>query len=252
MKAIANAGLMLCAISGAFAQTVSTPPTFDAASIKPSPPVPTGPNRSMYVGMKSDPGRVSFSNVPLKFLIRTAYDFNTSARIDGGPGWLDTQTYDSVASFPVGTPNDRMLVMLQTMLADRCKLAVHREARDQAVYGFVVAPGGSKLKPYDPANRGNGNRGGHGHLELHTVTISQLGNFFYAELGRFVVDATGLTGSYDVVLDWTPSDTPADDPKSNGPSLMTAVQEQLGLRLDSRRAAIEYLVIDHVEKPAEN
>lgn len=252
MRNIGIFASILCVAYGAFGQTATTGPAFDVASIKPSPPVPTGPNRSMFVGMKTDPGRVTFSNVPLKNLIRTAYDFNTSARIDGGPGWLDTEMYYATGTFPAGTPNERMMLMLQTFLAERCKLAVHHEARDQAVYAFVVAKGGSKLKPYDAANRGNGNRGGRGHLELHNVTLAQLGNFFYNELGRFIVDSTGLSGTYDVVLDWTPADTPAEDPKANGPSLMTAVQEQLGLRLEAQRAHVEYLVIDHVEKPGEN
>jgi uncharacterized protein (TIGR03435 family) len=129
---------------------------------------------------------------------------------------------------------------------------VHREARDQAVYAFVIAKEGPKLKPHDPLNRGNGNRIGRGHLELHDVTLAQLGNFLQNELGRPVVDGTGLTGTYDVVLDWSPADTPVDDPKANVPSLTSAVQEELGLRLVVQRAPIEYLVIDHVEKPGEN
>jgi uncharacterized protein (TIGR03435 family) len=206
----------------------------------------------MFVGMRSDPGRVTFSNVPMKNLIRTAYGFDTNARIDGGPGWLDSEMYDAVGTFPPGTPDDRMPLMLQTLLAERCKLAVHREARDQAVYAFVAAKNGPKLKSHDPNNPGNGNRGGRGHLELHNITLAQLGNFLYNELGRFVVDATGLSGTYDVVLDWVPAGTPIDDPKANGPSLFTAVQEQLGLKLEQQRAPIEYLVIDHVEKPTEN
>lgn len=206
----------------------------------------------MFVGMKTDPGRVMFSNVPLKYLIRTAYGVNTVARVDGGPGWADTEMYDATGTFPAGTSNDRTALMLQTLLTERCRLAVHRELREQSAYAFVVAKGGSKLKAYDPENRGSGNRSSRGHLELHNVTLAQLGDFFYGELGRFVVDASGLSGTFDVVVDWTPSDTPADDPRASGPSLMTAVQEQLGLRLEAQRAPIEYLVIDHVEKPGEN
>ena len=206
----------------------------------------------MFVGMKRDPVRVSFSNVPLKYLIRTAYDFDTSARIEGGPGWLDSDMYDVTGTFPASTTNDQMLRMLQSLLSDRCKLAVRRESRVQAVYAFVVAKGGSKLKQYDPANRGNWNRSGKGHLELHNITLAQLGNFLYNELARPVVDTTGLSGTWDVVLDWTPVDTSGDDPKATGPSLITAVQEQLGLKLETQRAPIEYLMIDQVERPTEN
>lgn len=188
----------------------------------------------------------------MKNLIRTAYGFDTNARIDGGPAWLDSEMYDVVGTYPPDTPTDRMPLMLQTLLAERCRLAVHRETRDEAVYAFVVAKDGSKLKSHDPNNAGNGNRGGRGHLELHNITLTQLGNFLYNELGRFVVDATGLTGTYDIVLDWVPANTPIDDPKANGPSLFAAVQEQLGLKLESQKAPIEYLVIDHVEKPSSN
>jgi len=188
----------------------------------------------------------------MKYLIRTAYGIDTTAKIDGGPGWLDTDMYDVTGTFPAGTPNDQTLLMLQTLLAERCKLAVHREAKEESVYAFTVAKGGPKLKPYDAANWGNGNRSGKGHLELHNITVSQLGNFLYNETGRFVVDMSGLTGTYDIVLDWTPADTPADDPKANGPSLFTAVKEQLGLRLEAQKAPVDFLVIDHVEKPSEN
>lgn len=252
MRTILNMSLIFCALGSAAAQSISAPAAFDVASVKPSPPIPTGPNRSMFVGMRSDPGRVTFSNVPMKNLIRTAYGFDTNARIEGGPGWLDSEMYDVVGTFPPDTPSDRMPLMLQTLLAERCKLAVHHETRDQAVYAFVVAKDAPKLKSHDPSNPGNGNRSARGHLELHSITLTQLGNFLSRELGRVIVDATGLTGTYDIVLDWVPIDTPIDDPKANGPSLSTAVQEQLGIKLEPQRAPIDYLVIDHVEKPTEN
>src|SRR5215831_1250872 len=131
--------LMLCALCVALAQPASDSPTFDAASLKAAPPMQTGPNRSIYVGMKTDPGRVSITYVPLKFMIRTAYSINTAARISGGPGWLDSDNYELTGTFPADTPNDRMLMMMQTLLTERCKLAVHRENRDQPVYAFTVA-----------------------------------------------------------------------------------------------------------------
>jgi uncharacterized protein (TIGR03435 family) len=252
MRTALSISLTFCALGCAIAQSTSALPAFDVASLKPSPPIPTGPNRSMFVGMRSDPGRVTFSNVPMKNLIRTAYGFDTDSRIDGGPGWLDSEMYDLVGTFPADTPNDRMPQMLQTLLTERCKLAVHRETRDQAAYAFVVSKDGSRLKSHDPNNFGNGNRGGRGHLELHNITLSQLGNFLYNELWRFVVDATGLSGTYDITLDWVPADTPINDPKANGPSLFTAVQEQLGLKLEPQRSPIEYLVVDRIEKPAGN
>jgi len=139
MKTLTTLTAISCSTFCALAQPASAPLGFDVASIKPSPPIPTGPNHSMFVGMKRDPVRVSFSNVPLKYLIRTAYDFDTSARIEGGPGWLDSDMYDVTGTFPASTTNDQMLRMLQSLLSDRCKLAVRRESRVQAVYAFVVA-----------------------------------------------------------------------------------------------------------------
>lgn len=233
----------------AFGQTM---PSFDAASIKPALPVGAGPGHSGYVGMKTEPGRTSLLAVPLKFTIRTAYGFDTNARIDGGPDWLDTEMYDVIGTYPADTPKEQTLLMLQSLLADRCKLAVHRETREQPVFALAVAPGGPKLKPHDAANRGNGNRGGRGHLELHNITLAQLGNFFYGELGRFVVDETGLTGTWDIALDWAPAGTPVDDPIADRPSLAKALQEQLGLKLESKKGPVEFLVIDHVEKPTAN
>jgi uncharacterized protein (TIGR03435 family) len=232
------ASLILSAACGAFAQSTPAPPAFEIASIKPSPPYTGG---AVYVGARNDPGRVSYSRVPMKYAIRTAYGFTSNTKIESGPGWLDSDMYDVVATFPAGTPNDRVLAMLQTLLAERCKLVVHRETREQPVYGLAVAKSGPKLKPYDPANRGNGNRRGPGHLELHNITLAQLADNLYSDAGRQVVDMSGLAGTYDVVLDWT-----------DGASIFTAIEEQLGMKLETRRAPIEYLVIDHVEKPTEN
>jgi uncharacterized protein (TIGR03435 family) len=243
--------MLLTWVCGA-AQAPSTLPVFEVASIKPSPPFSPGPNRSTYMGMKRDAERLSISNVPLKFTIRTAFDFNTNERIEGGPGWLDSEMYDIIGTFPTDTPADRVLLMLQSLLSERCKLVAHRETREQPVYAFVPAKDGVKLKPYDASKPGNGNRGGRGHEELHGVTLSQFGNFIRTELGRVLVDGTGLPGTFDITLDWTPADTAVDDPKAGGPSLTTALQEQLGLKLESRRAPIEYLVIDHIERPGAN
>lgn len=248
MRIAAISALSLAAMA-AFGQAL---PSFDVASIKPAAPPNPGPGRSMFVGMKIDPARVTFSYMPLKSIIMNAYGIGTNRKIDGGPGWLDTEMYDITGTYPAGTPNEQMLLMVQSLLAERCKLAVHRENREQSVFAFTVAPGGSKLKPYGPANWGNGSRASRGHVELHNFTLAQFGNMLAGELGRFTIDRTGLAGPFDIVLDWTPADMPADDPKANGPSLVTALQEQLGLKLESQKAPIKYLVIDHVENPTEN
>lgn len=252
MRTAVSLSILMCISQAMHGQKPPAPPAFEVSSIKPSPPFSPGPGRSIFVGMKRERGRVTISYVPIKFTIRTAYDVNTNDRIEGGPNWIDSDNYDIIGTFPADTPPNRVPMMLQSLLQERCKLVTHRETREQPVYALVPAKNGVRLQPHDPDKPGNGNRGGKGHLELHGVTLAQLGNSFRAELGRFVINGTDLSGTFDVVMDWTPADIPASDPKAGGPSLTTAIREQLGLTLESRKAPIEYLVIDHIERPSEN
>jgi uncharacterized protein (TIGR03435 family) len=186
-------------------------------------------------------------------------------KLSGGPGWLDTDTWDIAATLPPNMPADRQelmrqaYLMLQALLADRFKLAVHRETRDQPVYELVVAKGGPKLKPSGAEKSSDDKpnaRNGKGHLEFHRLPVSALLNYFYFQPGsgmvdRPVIDKTGLDGLYDFTLDWTPDDAPPD-PAAPAPSIFTALEEQIGLKLEPRKAPFEIIVIDHAEKPAEN
>jgi uncharacterized protein (TIGR03435 family) len=141
--------------------------------------------------------------------------------------------------------------MLQTLLADRFKLVAHRETRPTPVYMLVVAKGGPKLKVSQEETMSTRNPR-RGHCEAKKVTIAWLAMAFHNSgwADRPVIDKTGLTDAYDFVLDWTPDDVKSDE--LSAPSLFTAVQEQLGLKLEAETAPHEVLVIDHVEKPAEN
>ena len=166
--------------------------------------------------------------------------------------------------------------MMQSLLADRFKFAAHRETRELPVYALMLAKNGSKLKEAIPENsypngikdeQGRGVAGmmriTPGHIEGQAIPIANLLGVLTQVTGRTVVDRTGLTGKYDISLQWTPDEpqtlpTAADganrepSQESSGPSIFTAIQEQLGLRLESAKGPVEGLVIDHVEKPSAN
>jgi len=231
------------------------------------------------------PDGYSASNVSLKMLVQSAYGIREDL-ISGAPSWADSARFDidaKVAGSDVDalkklTPEQRRLI-LQPLLADRFKLKMHTETKQLPVYELVPAKGGSKLKEATPGDTyANGIKGpdgvgrggmmkvGRGQLTSQAVPMTSLANMLAQQLHRTVIDKTGLTGKYDVELTWTP-DQGADPmfkgpdgspqrgdaaPDTSGPSIFTALQEQLGLRLQSAKGPVETVVIDHVEMPSEN
>ena len=230
--------------AGLCGQTVE----FEAATVKVSPPI--GPQNG-FVGMRVDPGRVHIANMGLEPLMINAFGV-AGDQIAGVPGeFRYPLAYEIDATYPTGTPRDQVMLMLQGLLADRFKLVTHRETRATLVYALVIAKGGPKLKvsSADAMSSKNPRRG---HVEYQKVTMAMLAARFRGSgwTDRPVLDKTGLTGEYDLVLDWTPDDVKADD--LSAPSLFTAVQEQLGLRLEAQTAPREFLVVDRAEKPGGN
>jgi uncharacterized protein (TIGR03435 family) len=151
--------------------------------------------------------------------------------------------------------------MLQPLLEERFKLKVHRETREMPEYRLVIAKGGSKLREYrkeDGDTRQMGTRIGRGLIDAHGTEFNELVFFLRSELGRPVIDATGLTGKFDFKLEWVPDESQpnsggdAPPPDATGASIFAAIQEQLGLKLEAMKGPVEMLVIDHVEKPSEN
>jgi uncharacterized protein (TIGR03435 family) len=150
--------------------------------------------------------------------------------------------------------------MLQKLLADRFKLTLHRTTKEFPVYELVTAKNGPKLKEVEAG--GSNTNSGRGHMTATRISMQRLSEFLSRQVDRPVLDMTGLKGVFDLTLDWTPDESLSakkpgegevaiDAPKS--PSLLTALQEQLGLKLQARRAPIEILVVDHAEKvPTEN
>jgi len=254
-------------------------PAFDVVSVKPNK------SNSGMVRVMGKPDGYAASNVSLKMLIQGAYGIREDL-ISGAPSWADSARFDidaKVAGSDIDalkklSPEQRRL-LLQPLLADRFKLKIHTETKQLPVYELVLAKGGSKLKEAtagdtyangikgpDGVGRGGMMRFGPGQLTAQAVPLTTLANMLSQQLHRTVLDKTGLTGKYDLELTWTPEQG-ADPmfkgaegspqrgdaaPDSSGPSIFTALQEQLGLRLQSAKGPVETLVIDHVEMPSEN
>ena len=159
--------------------------------------------------------------------------------------------------------------MMQAMLADRFKLKAHRETKDLPMYALVVAKGGFKLKDADPNNTyPNGIKGPDGvshagmmmmrrdMLTAQAVPISSLAGNLAGQLHRIVLDRTGLTGKYDITLRWSPDEMSNEQQDAattiSAPSIFTALDEQLGLKLESTRGPVDAIVVDHIEMPSEN
>lgn len=252
-------------------------PVFDVVSVKPDKSV------SGMIRVMTKPDGYSATNISLKMLLQAAYGIREDL-ISGAPSWVDAARYDidaKVAGPDVDTlkklsPEQRR-AMLQPMLAERFKLVVHTETKQLPVYELVIAKGGSKLKEAAPGDtypngikgpdgvaRGGMMRVGLGQLAAQGVPISSMVNMLSQQLHKTVIDKTGLTGKYDLELNWTPdqasepmfkgADSSQHDPApdSSAPSIFTAIQEQLGLKLQSAKGSVETLVVDHVEMPSEN
>jgi uncharacterized protein (TIGR03435 family) len=248
-------------------------PTYDVASIKPSKPG----DRSTLLFR---PGGFSASGITLQSMIQRAYGIE-EAQIIGAPAWVHTQRFDIEAKADGvdtatldGLSEDQSKLMFQIFLTDRFGLKFHRETKSLSVLELVIAKGGPRLKTAKPGDTypdgiqgPDGNPAGHaglmrwgnGRLTGQGITVASLVPPLTQQLGRIVVDKTGLEGQYDVELRWTPDNTSSPIggqsgpvPDSPAPSIFTAIQEQLGLKLESRKAPVDVLVVDHVEAAAAN
>lgn len=251
-----------------------TSPAFDAVSIKAHDPNAQGTR------IQVAPTRFSGQNVSLKFLMTYAYNLKSEDQVVGLSGPLgsarfdieakmDEETVEAFKKLPRQEADDKRRLMLQGMLADRFKLIVHHETKELPMYALVVAKGGSKLKEADPNDTyPNGVKGpdgvGHsgmmmmrgGSLTGQGITMESLASSLTRQVSRIVEDKTGLRGKYDFTLQWAPdemADSAKDATGENAmPSLFTALQEQLGLKLDSIKGPVDTIAVDHVEMPSEN
>jgi len=228
--------------TGALAQS------FDVAAIKLSPPGLFGGRVQFLPG-----GKLAAENVPLNFLVEQAYGVR-NYQVIGGPSWINEQRYDIRAVSDSATEAE-MHGMLQRLSADRFQLRIRRETRDLPVYALVVSKNGPKIQPLKP---GEGKRGGIGWdrdgMFAYQSTLAQIGHALENQLGRPVVDKTGLPGLYELRVQYDErrlTESAAQD--SDRPSVFTAFQDQLGLRLESQKEPIEVLVIESAQRtPTEN
>jgi uncharacterized protein (TIGR03435 family) len=269
-------------------------PSFDVASIK------TNKSGAMRIAMMPQPGgRFLASNVTLSMLLRTAYQLKGPEQMSGAPDWSDSEHFDIEAKAAESNPSrERNALMMQSLLADRFKLVVHRETRQLPVYALVLSkaektgpaflphlddtkcadPSGPPPPPPAPGAAlptfcggfFNMMNSGTMRLQGNKVTMEMLVAQLSNSVDRVVVDRTGLSGTFDVSLEYLSQQaglsgfppgagpgpgagaTPADPSPSAPPSLPTALQEQLGLKLVPQTGPVDVLVIDHVERPSEN
>ena len=229
-------------------------PEFEVATIK-----PTGPEPKTYTGFHVRGRHISCDDQTVFAILKFAYGV-ANKQIVGDPDWVGTESYDidGVADVP-GQPNlDQMMGMFQKILVDRFHLTFHHEKRELSAYALTVTKSGPKLAkslgdPNGlPDETGEGDRLG---FNMRYTNVSM--HDFAANMqsmqgdGKPVVDQTGLSGRFDFTLKWTRDESASSDPNAP-PGLFTAIQEQLGLKLEAVKAQVDVLVIDHVERPSAN
>jgi uncharacterized protein (TIGR03435 family) len=283
-----GAGLLLVPFTADLMRAQTSPaggaaPKFEVAAVREN----TNNDGKVMIGIQPG-GRFTTVGAPLWELMRLAFAVQRT-QIVGAPDWTETARYDITAKAeseiqgtPPGGPPGQLNFMLQELLEDRFKLRAHRETRELPIYALTLARNdkrlGAGLRPSAvdcAAMRGRGGRMGPpppgerppcgmrvapNQIVAGGVTLAQLTTMLSQFTQRIVIDRTGLTGTFDIDLTFTldgvpnappppPGGPPPPSADPNGPSLFTALQEQLGLKLESERAPVEVLVIDHVERP---
>ena len=282
LDCVARRGLLLFVAAGLafttpmFGQEAATAvktPAYEVVSIKPD----KSGNRNMGVRWSVD--RYSATNTTLKLLVKYAYGLLTDDRVSGLPSWADSAHFDIEAKADDDTVSamknlsrdegaKQRQLMMRLVLADRFQLKVHHESKVLPMYALIVAKGGFKLKPVEPdevkgpdgVSRAGAWSAGNGQLTAWAIPISNLADNLSLLVERQVVDQTGLAGKYNIKLKFAPDDETAMPAaqqdsaaaKETGPSIFTAIQEELGLKLVSTKEPLDTIVIDHVEMPSEN
>jgi uncharacterized protein (TIGR03435 family) len=278
----ALAGLVAAAAYGLLAQSAGAP-RFAVATVKRNPSTEVL-SMAVPMGVGYRPGgRLVAGNAPVAMLIQRAYSVQ-GFQVVGGPSWINTDGYDIEAKPEGGTDQKQMWLMLQTLLADRFKLAMHRETRDLPVWDLQTVKGGAKLpvpqghscsevmttppgpgqpRPAPPCGPGVVASGTGLAMEGVAVSMPAFAKQLSLILGKEVIDKTGFTGRFSLHLEFAfddalaglpnpvgPSGQPADI--NDRPSIRTGLQEQLGLKLQASTGPVDVFVIDHVERPTEN
>jgi uncharacterized protein (TIGR03435 family) len=223
----------------------ASPPAFEVAAVRPMKIGDTGSH------WRSGDGRLTMQNMSVRNIIQAAYGIKDAQFF--GPSWLDNDRYSIEAKAETKVEDKQLMRMLQTLLADRFKLAVHREQKMVAGYALVVARSGLKIRPSE--GQGSRSNGTADKLTATHLDMPRFARFLERVVGQPVIDETHVTGGFDFVLEYASERQPradADSVPSALPSIFTALPEQLGLKLESRKVPFEMLIVDHAERPTEN
>ena len=250
--------LLALSLYPGYCQDVAKAPAFEVASItpcKPGTPEPPGEHAGM-VQFTFPGGRFRASATTLKFLLEWAYDIQPSQHSDG-PSWIGTDRYDVVAKAEGEATDNQIKLMMQTLLAERFNLKFHREKKELPVYVISVGKTAPKLFPPKDGEAhslrvapqmGPDQKVASFHVTATRFSLTQLTDTFARQLGRVIVNETGLNGDFDFTMDLTPDDS---QPNPLDPSLLiNAMKDQLGLAMKSQKAPVDFLVIDNAEKVA--
>jgi uncharacterized protein (TIGR03435 family) len=280
-------GIVVASMQGLTAQSSTAPPEFEVASIKRNArdPIPG----EAFTAIGTPPGRLVLISATVRGLISVAYQLGNVERVLKAPEWTERESFDINAKIPAGAANPQRWPMLRSLLAERFKLVAHTEPREVPGYALALARTDGRLGPRlrrpltdCDAARGAARQSGQGTTQSPTassnspdrpacgiqqpsggvvnaggVPIRILTQILSGRLGRPVVDKTGLTGNFDIQLTFSPESLRPVPPAPSGlasltsdqPSILSGLQDQLGVKLTSTKAFVDYLVIDHVERP---
>ena len=250
MRSGAACAVLLALAVGAKAGAQSSALSFDVGSVT--------ANSGSDLSIRFDghpPDGVRLTNYPLASLVTYAFDIPQPSRISGLPDWTRSARYDVAGKATRAISEDERRSMLRAVLEDDFRVATHVESREQTVYVLLAARAdkrlGSGLKPRPECAVEQCSSGGTGRpdsLQIQAITLTRLADGMLSSLRREVVrDETGIPGVFDVTMSWRP-DSAVNDPNDSRPSFFTAIQEQLGLKLEAQRRQVDVLVVDRIER----
>jgi uncharacterized protein (TIGR03435 family) len=252
LAAIGTAAVMACLVL-APAIRAQSPPKFEVASLKPSPPAA---GDKIYINLGSyRNGTLTLTNALLADCLRYAYSLTNNEQLSA-PDWVLSKNirFDIVAKAPADATVDQIRPMLQTLLTERFRLVTHKQQKELSYEPLVVGKKGAKVQAARTDSDASGNAFLIGKIISNHISMTMLATLLSRFTGQTVIDMTGLKGEYDVKLEWAP-DKPIGGAAdvADGPSIFGAVEQQLGLKLDVRKGPVEILLVDSAEKtPIEN
>lgn len=241
--------VLLALTAAALAQPTTNHPVFQAASIK------LGDQNSPESSIYPYPGRLVIRNYTIRQLIFYAYEIKVY-QLSGGPKWADSDRYSIEAKLDLPAEQstrgkqlaDWLSQATRTLLADRFHLVLRHESKVMPAFALVQTKGGAKLQPAKSGSPG-GTSNGRGMVQVNNGSLADFASVLADAVGRPVVDRAGIQGGFDIKLTWVPDNS---SPEIVGPTLYSAIQEQLGLKLVAAHLPIPILIIERVEKPSEN